>query len=158
MRLKLLLCTLFALALPVFAGASTRATGDGTLTVTNADGFVRIQARGGVIGRCDSCSFVLQDLSEADLIVPVVSGAEQRVDTDNDGVSEVYSGTNIRFRQVGGAFLLRITKGKDVDLSAVGKGFVRIRGTAGTYSVNDGPDEKVPAELKQFSLSASSTG
>jgi hypothetical protein len=157
MRLTLLLCTLFALTLPVFAGASTRATGDGTLAVTNADGFVRIQARGGVIGRCDSCSFVLQDLTDADLIVPVVSGAEQRVDTDNDGVSEVYSGTNIRFRQVGGAFLLRI-KGKDVDLSAVGRGWVKIRGTAGTYAVNDGAPEKVPAELRQFSLSASSTG
>lgn len=150
MRRSLFLCALAALCLPVLA---TGAVSDGTLSVRNATGQIRIDAKGAVIGRCDSCRFILNDKVEGDGGAPVVSGAESARDIDDDGDREWFQGTNVRFRLVGGSYRLWIS-GKDVDLSVVGQGRVRLRGTAGTYSLNGDEPRPLPDDWRRLLLTA----
>lgn len=168
MRRPFFLCALVALSLPVFASAGTGAADDGTLSVKNADGIVRIggpylggPARGAVIGRCDSCSFVLDDKVDGDGTAPIVTGADESKDTDADDDAEWFTGTNVRFRLIGGKYVLRI-RGKGIDLSVVGTAWVRIKGmegedalTDGTYSLNGDEPRSLPSEWKRFRLAAS---
>lgn len=156
-----------ALFVPVLATAGTGATDDGTLSVKNGDGFVRIggpylggPARGAVIGRCDSCSFILDDKAEGDGTAAIVTGADESKDKDDDSTVEWFTGTNVRFRLIGGRYVLRI-KGKGIGLSVVGTAWVRIKGmdgedalTDGTYSLNGDESRSLPTEWKRFRLAA----
>ena len=158
MRRILLLCALVALAVPVLASAMPRSAGDGTLSIR--DGKVKllvIHARGGVIGRCGRCRFTIEDRSTANTATPFVTGEEDSRDTDQDGEDEQFWGTNVRFRLTGGDFTLRVT-GRDVDLSAVGRGRGRLRGAGGvndgTYSLNGEEPRSLPDERRQFVLAA----
>ena len=131
------LCALMALSLPVLAAAGSRAAEDGTLSVRSATGKVRLlgPARGAVIGRCDSCKFILKDVLEGDGAPAVVNGEEASKDQDEDGTDEWYQGTNVRFRLIGGRFVFRIT-GKGIDLSAVGTGTILMKGSDGSFALN----------------------
>src|SRR6266511_1976647 len=60
--------TLLVLALPIAASAGMRTPGDGTLSVRDLDGYVLVQAKGGVIGRCDQCSLFVNELRGAEEI------------------------------------------------------------------------------------------
>jgi hypothetical protein len=167
MRRPFLLCALVALSLPVLASAGTAAAEDGTLSVKNGSGSLRIggpylggPARGALIGRCDSCSFILRDVVEGDGSQPIVNGQEESKDPDDDGTNEWFTGTNIRFRLIGGKYVFRI-KGKGIDLSVVGTGLVRVRGREGdealadgTYSLNGEDPRSLPSEWKRFRLAA----
>jgi hypothetical protein len=145
--------TLLALALPVAASAGMRTPGDGTLSVRDLDGYVWVSARGGVIGRCDQCRLFLDERRGADEIVPVVSGA-RGVDIDADGAKERYSGRDLRWKVIGGSFVMIVRGGTDVDLSVVGRGNVGIFGTKGSYVLNGGvPLQVAPGpEPVQFPL------
>jgi hypothetical protein len=129
--------TLLALALPIAASAGVRTPGDGTLSVRDLDGYVMVSAKGGVIGRCDQCRLFLDERQGADEIVPVVSGA-RGIDVDADGAKERYAGKDLRWKVIGGSFVMIVRAGTDVDLSVVGKGNVSIFGTNGLYSLNGG--------------------
>jgi hypothetical protein len=157
MRRLVVLCTLLALAVPVAAGASTRAVGDGTLSVRDLDGVpagisvsIRVTAQAGLIGRCDQCAFRLDDLRPNDASDPLVTGAERSRDVDGDGEDEFFSGRDVRWKIVGGGYWLKIRQGRDIDLSVVGKARVRLRGTSGTYVVNDGAEKLVPPDFALF--------
>jgi hypothetical protein len=157
MRRLVVLCTLLALALPLAANASTRAAGDGTLAVRDLNGMttgvsLEIRARGGLIGRCDQCAFRLEDRTLTEVAEPVVTGAERSLDIDGDGNIEFFSGRDVRWKIVAGAYMLRIRSARDVDLSVVGQGSVRIRGTDGVYAVNEGEAKPVPPAFAVFSL------
>lgn len=170
MRRPFLLCALVALSLPVLASAGTAAAEDGTLSVKNGSGWVRIggqylggPARGALIGRCDSCSFTLRDVVDGDGSQPIVNGQEESKDPDGDEVNEWFTGTNIRFRLIGGKYVFRI-KGKGIDLSVVGTGWVRVRGREGeealvdgTYSRNGEEPRSLPTEWQRFRLLAPAT-
>jgi hypothetical protein len=130
--------TLLALALPIAAGAAVRTPGDGTLAVRDLDGYIAVYAKGGVIGRCDQCSLLLDERTPAaDEIVPIVSGGKG-VDIDFDGAKERYFGKDLRWKVIGGSFKMIVRNGNDVDLSVVGKGRVAIFGSSGSYIRNGG--------------------
>jgi hypothetical protein len=135
MRRIVVSTTLLALALPFAASAGLRTPGDGTLSVRDLDGYVTISARGGVIGRCDQCSLLLNERPGADEIIPVVSGG-RGIDIDDDGAKERYVGKDLRWKVIGGSFLMIVRRGTDVDLSVVGRGGGGIFGTKGSYVLN----------------------
>jgi hypothetical protein len=154
MRRLVVLSTLLVVALPAAAGASTRAAGDGTLSVndlvavpTGISVSIRVRQQAGLIGRCDQCAFRFDDLTLADATSSVVTGAERSIDVDGDGEDEYFSGRDVRWKIVGGGYRLRIRQGRDIDLSVVGKARVLLRGTEGTYSVNTGAEKPVPPEF-----------
>ena len=154
MRRALCLSALLALVLPVVATAGANAPGDGSLSVRDLDGtegVLYVRARGTIVGRCDSCRFLLEDLAD-DAVPPVVAGAERAQDLDKDGLKEWWSGTDIRWKLVGSNFRLRINRGRDVDLSVVGKGWGRVKGQFGLFSVNGAPFDLVFPEWTPFTL------
>ncbi len=161
MRRLVVFSTLLALAVPVAAGASTRAVGDGTLSVRDLDGVptgisvsIRVSGQAGLIGRCDQCAFRLDDLRPNDANDPLVTGAERALDVDGDGQHEFFSGRDVRWKIVGGGYWLKIRQGRDIDLSVVGKARVRLRGTNGSYAVNDSVEKAVPPDFAIFWLGA----
>jgi len=147
-----------ALSLPVLAAAGSRAAEDGTLSVRGATGKIRLlgPARGAVIGRCDNCRFILKDVLEGDGAPAVVNGEEASKDADDDGTEEWYQGTNVRFRLIGGRYVLRIS-GRGIDLSAVGTGTILMKGTDGTFTLNGEDPRILPLEWKRYRLAAPPT-
>ena len=142
MRRLVVFTTLLALALPAAASAAVRAPGDGTLSVRDLDGSIKVLVNGGVIGRCSQCVLVLDEW-KADEIFPVVKGA-RGIDLDDDESKERFAGKNLRWKVMGGSFSMIVRNGVDVDLSLVGKGSVRwIRGTNGFYVLNGGDAQYV---------------
>jgi hypothetical protein len=162
MRRLVVVCTLLGLALPIAAGAAPRAAGDGTLSVSDLAEVrtgvfsvrIRVVQQAGLIGRCDQCAFRLDDIRPNDLdeAVPLVTGAETTRDLDGDGEDEYFRGSDVRWKMVGGGYVLRIRQGRDIDLSVVGKARVHLRGVDGKYSVNDGPEKAVPLDAVTFWL------
>ena len=133
------------LTIPAVATASTSDATDGTLSVRNGVGKVWIGARGVVIGRFDSGSLRIVDPADGDPLDVQVWGAEQHAAISE--TTDVYSGTNVRFRIVG-RFRVTVT-GSDVDLSAVGTGKFGLRGNDsdgpdGVFWRNDGPRRSLP--------------
>jgi len=133
------------LTIPAVATASSSDVNDGTLSVRNGVGRVWIGARGAVIGRFDSGSVRIVDPADGDPLDIEVWGAEKTRSVSE--TTDVYSGTNVRFRIVG---RFRITViGTDVDLSAVGTGRFGLRGNDndgpdGVFWRNDGPRRSLP--------------
>jgi hypothetical protein len=140
-RTTLVLFMLLALSLPVGGGAAPSA-GDGTLSVDGGRGKVTIDARGAVIGRLASGTVTIWDLTPEDANLPVVWGDDFPVRLVGEtGVR--YSGTGMRFRVIGGRYRITVA-GRDIDLSAVGKGWATLRADeatfdSGVYSI-DGAD------------------
>jgi hypothetical protein len=151
-----------ALALPVGAGALQRAPSDGTLVVENAQGVVTLNVRGGIIGRFDSGSIVIEDPMPGDGPGPVVRGYQ---DATEIGPSKVqYSSKGeIRFRLIGGLYRVRIA-GQGVDVSVVGRGTAVLNGAGfsdlqtGRYSLNGGPWQRMPNLIARFTLGAAPFG
>ena len=150
---RLVLLALFAvLAVPAAALAAERAADDGTLSVVNADGVVNVVARGGVIGSCDQCRVWITDPVAGDGTGAVVTGWEDKDDI-NDTKSK-WSGKDVRFKLIGGAFKLRVL-GSGITLYAVGKGSGSLRGAitnTGTWSLNDATPRQLPDTMKPFLL------
>jgi hypothetical protein len=160
MRLLLVPLSLFALLVPV-ASAGERQRGDGTLSIRDGRGSVVVQARGAVIGQLTRFDrggkLVIEDVDAGDGAEPRVVGADW-VRARADG-TPVYGGRGIRFRLIGGRFVLRVTNVVGLQLSVVGKGSVTLDGAGsplgydGLYSINGEapqslPDEAVTSPLK----------
>ena len=152
MRTLLAVFASAALAVPALAWATSRADDDGTLSVKNGDGVVFVVARGTIIGACDKCRVSIIDPSLDDGAPPVVSGYEGHKDVSD--IRDIYLGTDVRFRIVGGIFKLRVA-GSGIDLGVVAKGWGRILAydtNTGTFSVNGGPRRFLPADREIFVL------
>jgi hypothetical protein len=150
---RLLLPALVA-ALLVPAAALARPSGldDGTLVVKNGDGYVFVSGRGAIIGSCDSCRVRTYDPDPDDGTGPIVSGAEDHNDVSDE--VDVYIGTDVRFRMIGGGFKVRIW-GSGIDLSVVARGWGRIKGSdsnTGWYALNGAERRLLPADLFKFAL------
>ena len=153
--MKRLLATVavLALALPASAVAAARSgSDDGTLSVKNATGRILIRATGGFIGRFDRGSIRIIDPIADDGTGPIVSGAERSHDL-NDTTS-VYTGTNVKFRLIGGRFRILII-GTGIDLAVVGRGAVVLDGRGGSdgrYSFNGADYSSLPDTATTFDL------
>jgi hypothetical protein len=156
MRTLLAVFASAALAVPALAWATSGAADDGTLSVKNADGVIFVVARGTIIGACDKCRVSIIDPSPDDGAPPVVSGYEGHKDVGD--IHDIYSGTDVRFRIVGGLFKIRIS-GFGVDLGVVAKGWGRIQAydsNTGTFSVNGAARRFLPADREVFTLTSTS--
>jgi hypothetical protein len=152
MRTLLVVLASAALALPGLAWATSRAADDGTLSVKNADGVIFVVARGTIIGVCDKCRVSIIDPSPDDGGPAVVNGAETHDDVSD--THDIYGGTNIRFRLVGGFFKIKVS-GSGIDLGVIAKGWGRIQGAdsnTGTFSVNGATPRLLPADREVFTL------
>jgi hypothetical protein len=162
MRLLLVPISLLALLVPV-ASAGVLERGDGTLSVRDGRGTVVVQARGAVIGQLARFErggkLVIEDLDDDAGSEPRVVGADW-VRARGDG-TPVYGGKGIRFRLIGGRFVLRVTNVVGLQLSVVGKGTVTLDGAGlflggtgydGLYSFNGETPESLPDEPLTFQL------
>ena len=165
MRKSLVPIALAALFLLPAVALATRgaALKDGTLAVKDGVGMVYVNATGAVIGRVDKATRItFIDFAEDDGGPPILTGCDWDSESagptdDGDGVKKYCSGTKIRFRLLGGKYSIRITGGRGIDLSAVGKGKVELRGQEGssedgTYSVDGGEPRSLPDNKKSFPL------
>lgn len=144
MRKLVLSLLVLLLAVPAVGSAALmRKVGDGTLSVQDGTGRVVIVARGAVIGRFDSGTVTIQDRTPNDRFEPKVwGGTRERTLVEAD---ERWSGTNVRFRLIGGEFRI-VVVGRGIDLSAVGTGNILLAGEGrapGVFSL-DGEDCSAP--------------
>jgi hypothetical protein len=169
-RRTALVIVLACLALPAAALAGVAPTGDGTLSVRNGDGQLRLTLdRGIAIGRIGDGQLIVVDPPNADcgallvwddgaraqplertVILPTKIDVELRC---------IFKGTNVRFRLGGpeGSDLRIIAS--EIGLSAVGTGTGRIKGrfldaADGTYAVNGDDHVSLPDDWKVFQVAA----
>jgi hypothetical protein len=162
MRLLLVPLSLLALLVPV-ASAGDLERGDGTLSIRDGRGTVVVQARGAVIGQVArferNGKLIIEDLDGDDGSEPRVIGADwSRLRADG---TPVYGGKAIRFRLIGGRFVLRATNAIGLQLSVVGRGSVMLDGTGsitsgvgydGVFSLNGEPAVSLPDEPETHPL------
>jgi hypothetical protein len=151
------LALLGVLAIPFFSGAALATTNsptDGALAVKNADGRLIFNGRGGVIGRLDKGQVTIKDPNPNDGTGPIVTGSDS---TQSVGERTTrYSGTNIRFRIIGGSFTVTVFA-TGVDMSVIGKGLVTLDGTTGTdgtYALNGDASQAFPTFRLTFPLAS----
>jgi hypothetical protein len=82
---------------------------------------------------------------DGELLDVQVWGAERHREPSD--TTDVWSGTNVRFR-IAGRFRITVA-GSDIDLSAIGTGKVGLHGNDtngpdGTFWINDGPTRSLP--------------
>jgi hypothetical protein len=160
-RLLVPIC-LLALLVPA-ASAGNAQRGDGTLSIREGRGTVIVHARGAVIGQVTRLErngkLVIEDPVDGDGSEPKVVGADWARERP-DGTL-VYGGKAIRFRLIGGRFMLRITNAIGLQLSVVGKGRVTLDGAGsleqgivsdGVYSLNGEDPQSLPDDATSFSL------
>jgi hypothetical protein len=165
-RPRIKFACLLASGAALLAGASVAtaggtAPGDGTLALHAGRGtFVLQPLRGSVIGRLDRGKLTIEAL-DIEGTGPIVRG---KYSTKVRGTTLVYTGTNIRFRILGGRSAVRIDNAVGVELSVVGRGRVMLRGAGfgelglsdGEYSLNGEALLPVPAEPTWLILKAPS--
>jgi hypothetical protein len=155
------MAALVLLAVPATALAVGGGAGDGTLAVSGASGNVGIASRGALIGQIDRGKVIfIEDPDAKDGKAPVVWGYENKRDLSD--TKSLYSGTDIRFRIIGGFFRVRVI-GSGMDLSLVGRGSVTLGPapgllTLGTYSLNGGFVLPFPDVVTSVQLVASTPG
>ncbi len=160
MKRAALIVALAALVFPTLAVAVVRNTGDGTLSLMDGRGTFTINAKGGVIGSFAKGRVIITDPIEGDGTGPIVSLSGDDWHKDRGDTVDVYGGTKIRFRLIGGAFKIKVV-GRGINLSVVGRGQATINGEGtlddGSYSVNGSAYLAVPFDPFTFTLNASST-
>ena len=165
MRIRMVPIGLLALVLLVPAASGVDAQrGDGTLSIQNGRGTVVVQARGAVIGQLTrferNGSLVIEDPVDGDGSDPKVLGADW-VRERADG-TPIYGGKGIRFRLIGGRFVLRVTNAVGLQLSVVGKGKATLDGAGslsdGVFSLNGEEPQPLPADPTTFPVQPPRTG
>jgi hypothetical protein len=120
MRAALLSLLLAAVAVPSAVLAADSPKRAGALSVEGATGTVKVNARGGLLGRIESGSLQLVDLSPNDRWFPVVNGLGR-------GVAVTMKGDGITFRLLGGQYRL-VVRGRDISIAARGYGSALLDG------------------------------
>jgi hypothetical protein len=167
--LVFVLLSLLVAAPAALAGVAPgdRSVDDGTLSVKRGKGAVGLNIRGAIIGRLDRGTVRAVDPDDTDGSGPVLKGCDRGSadisdkTADPDDVTILCSGTDIRFRLLGGGKYLLKIQGTGIFLSAVGFGRVFLDGRGdvtggpdGVYSVNGGAYRSLPDEPTPFPLAA----
>jgi hypothetical protein len=158
MKALALLAVLSVLAFSGSAFARSTGPNDGALSVKNADGRVVFNGRGGVIGRLDKGQVTIKDPNPNDGTGPIVNGADSTQSLGDHTTR--YSGSNIRFRIIGGTFTVTIFA-SGIDASVIGRGLVTLDGTTdtdGTYASNGDAAQPMPKFRFTFPLLAPTAG
>jgi hypothetical protein len=139
-----------AIAPAVALGAQSLA-GDGTLALRGAasdskEAAVTLLITGAVVGQIDKGKIVIDDPSATDGPGPIVTGATRQRDVG--ARTTLYSGTDIKFKAVGGRYRILIY-GSGINLNAIGQGLVRLADSSTTapnawYAVNGGDKKPIP--------------
>jgi hypothetical protein len=145
------------------ASAGNRQRADGTLSIRDGRGSVVVHARGAVIGQLTRLErngkLVIEDPVEGDGSDPRVVGADWARERPDGKL--VYGGKAIRFRLIGGRFVLRVTNAVGLQLSVVGRGRVTLDGAGsledgvtsdGVYSLNGEELQSLPDDATSFPL------
>ena len=160
MKRVALIVAFAALVFPTLAVAVTVNANDGTLSVKDGRGTFTVNAKGGVIGSFAKGRVIITDPVEGDGTGPIVSLSGDDWHKDRGDTTDVYGGTKIRFRLIGGAFKIKVI-GRGVNLSVVGRGQATVNGEGtlddGSYSVNGSDYQPVPLDPLTFTLNALST-
>jgi hypothetical protein len=168
MRKTALLTMLLAFLLPAAAWASAGLVGDGTLSVRNGDGVVRLDLdRGVAIGRVGVGRIELIEPTELDCAaLRVWDDGERALPFETlltiDGEERfacVFRGENMRFRIAANDGDVVRLQGENIGLSAVGRGAGFIKGKKdskfdGTWSLNGETYASLPDERETFRLAA----
>lgn len=142
---RLTFTLLFALAFAPAAYAAARTTGDGALSIVNANvAAISISGKGTIYGQLDKGTIVVTDTDTTDG-TPLVTGGKAVQKSAN---SVAYTGKDLTFRLVGGAFKLWIS-GTNVDFVAVGVGKAYLKGDpkaddTGSYAVDGAKHLAIP--------------
>jgi hypothetical protein len=153
---------LVGLLIPAVAAAERTVPGDGTLAVRNGDGMLKLDIRGVVLGRMASGVLEVEMALDRTCDEMNVSGAERELedvvwpDEENPVTFCRFADRKggLRFRLAGNQ-LIRFKFMRNLNLSAVGRGTARIRGTGeapGSYSLNGEEFDALPDELEQLTL------
>jgi hypothetical protein len=161
-RLVLFTVLAFALAVPV-AGFAVGG-GDGTLSVRNGAGLVKLNFTGSAVGRIAQGKLIATDPLVDDGEGVVVWGCDTKKSDPVAGTT-LCTGDNIRFRAIGGKYRL-VVRGSGMALSVVGRGTGILDGSGedpnvlrdGVYSLNDQPYRSLPNDAKLFDLAAPAGG
>jgi hypothetical protein len=133
--LTLLLVVALAAPAAVLAAADPPKR-SGTLSVEGATGMIKVTARGGVLGRIESGSIQLVDLTPNDRWFPVINGLGR-------AVVVTLKGENISFRLLGGQYRL-VLRGRGISISARGQGSAILDGEPSEFGYTGiwavGPD------------------
>jgi len=170
-RLVWLTVLAIALAVPAvgyaFVGASSD---DGTLSVKNGAGRVYLNITGTVVGRVGEGYIKVIDPNPNDgQGVQFSNGCNSTTDLGTTTTTVCHNTDGVvRFKAIGGKYLITIYKASGIFLSAVGRGWGTLNGAGndpnvpgtfdGTYSVNDGPYKSLPDDLHPFTLAAPAGG
>jgi hypothetical protein len=153
---------LLAIGLTVVVGtAGAAAPSEGTLSIKRGDGRVALDIRGAILGRLAR--------GELDLYIPAsrncddlkVWGAEEEDPPEFDITTGEpfficgFAGKGIRFRLVG-SIGMEVRRGRDLFLSAVGRGTGEIDGAGwpkdGVWSLDGDEPRSLPNALRKFTL------
>jgi hypothetical protein len=129
------------LALPAVAFGAGLAEGDGSLSVTGANGTIVIQGHGVIYGQFDSGTLMVLDYKPDDGVsFPSISVAKA---TRTPGA---YSGSDVRFLLPSGRYTLELIAA-NLNASAVGHGSIVATGAGtaddGSFTVNGGRPEQL---------------
>ena len=165
-RVVVLALLVLAAAAPAVASVGPRDSDDGTLSIRHARGMVAFNPiRGVVIGRFDRGRILIKDPYPDDGNGASVWGCEHRRDLSDEtpNPNDVFlacSGTDVRFRLVGGYYRAKIV-GAGISLSVVGHGVATLDGRGddtgapdGVYSINDQPYRSLPDYAEDFTIAA----
>ena len=143
-RLLFPLLLIFVCVPAALAGGS--ATGDGALSVLNANGTITVIGKGTIYGQVDKGTLIVTDPDPTDGTMQVVGATRTR---PVGGHVTVYSGKNITFREVGGRYKLVISASTGIDFLAVGVGKAWLKGDPnggdpGIYTVDGKKQQTLP--------------
>ena len=143
---RLLFTLLFILVCVPAALAGGSATGDGALSVLNANGTITVIGKGTIYGQIDKGTLTVTDPDLTDGPMQVVGAEHTR---PLAGHVTVYSGKDLTFREVGGRYKVVITTATGIDFLAVGVGKAWLKadasaGDPGTFTIDGKKPQTLP--------------
>lgn len=140
--------TAAALCLAVAVSPALAARGETGIELAGGSGLATLSLKGAALGTVARGVVTIRERSASGEVEILVHGYEWERELP-DG-SMLYGGEGIRFRVFGGAWRIRV-QGSGINVSAVGRGLVGLRGS-GRYSLAGGPYKRWTAAYRTIEL------